>query len=40
MLHTKFQGYLSTGSGVDEDFSKDCTIYWRGGHTRHVTWTV
>ena len=38
MLHAKFHGYWSTGSG--EEGLKIFTIYGRGGHTGHVTWTV
>ena len=38
MLHTKFQGYWSTGSG--EDFLKVFTIYGHGGHIGHVTLRV
>ena len=36
MLHTKFQGHRSIGSGV-EDFLKVFTIYGHGGHLGHVT---
>ena len=36
MLHTKFRGNLSAGSG-EEDFSRVFTIYGRGGHLGHVT---
>ena len=35
MLHTKFQGHQSIGSG-DEDF-KVYTIYGHGGHVGPVT---
>ena len=35
MLHTKFQGHQSIGSG--EDFFKVFTIYGHGGHVGHVT---
>ena len=35
MLHTKFQGHRSIGSGV-EDFNV-FTIYGHGGHVGHVT---
>ena len=35
MLHTKFQGHRSIGSGED-DF-KFFTIYGNGGHVGHVT---
>ena len=38
MLHTKFQGHQSFGSG--EDFFKVFTIYGHGGHLGHVTKTV
>ena len=36
MLHTKFRGNWSTGSGK-EDFECFFTIYGRGGHLGHVT---
>ena len=36
MLHTKFQGHWSTGSG-EEDFFKVFTIYGHGSHVGHVT---
>ena len=36
MLHTKFRGYRSTGSG-DEVFLRVFTIYGCGGHLGHVT---
>ena len=36
MLHTKFHGYRSIGSG-DEDFFKVFTIYGHGRHVGHVT---
>ena len=36
MLHTKFQGHRSSGSG-EEDFFKVFTIYGHGGHVGHVT---
>ena len=36
MLHTKFSGNLSTGSG-EEDFWRFLIIYGRGGHLGHVT---
>ena len=39
MLHTKFRGNRSTGSG-GEDFLKVFTINGRGGHLGHVTWTI
>ena len=35
MLHTKFQGHQSVGSG--EDFFKVFTIYGHDGHVDHVT---
>ena len=34
----KFHGHWSTGSG--EEVLKVFTIYGRGGHFGHVTWTV
>ena len=36
MLHTKFQGHGSIGSGK-EDSLKFFTIYGHGGHVSHVT---
>ena len=36
MLHTKFCGYPSTGSG-EEDFLRVFTIYGPGSHLGHVT---
>ena len=36
MLHTKFQGHWSMGSG-EEDFFKVFTIYEDGSHVGHVT---
>ena len=36
MLHTKFKGHQSIGSG-EEDFFKVFTIYGHGGHVGHVT---
>ena len=36
MLHTKFRGNRSAGSG-EEDFLIVFTIYGRGGHLGHVT---
>ena len=36
MLHTKFRGNRSTGSGK-EDFLIVFTVYRRGGHLGHVT---
>ena len=38
MLHAKFHGHWSTGSG--EEVLKIFTIYGRGGHIGHVTWTA
>ena len=35
MLHTKFRGNRSAGSG--EDFQRVSTIYGHGGHLVHVT---
>ena len=35
MLHTKFCENLPAGSG-EEDFLRDFTIYWYGGHLGHV----
>ena len=35
MLHTKFHGKRSAGSG--EDFQRVSTIYGHGGHLGHVT---
>ena len=35
MLHTKFQGHGSSGSG--EDFFKVFTIYGHGSHAGYVT---
>ena len=36
MLHTKFRGNLSAGSG-EEDFCRVYTIYGRGSQLGHVT---
>ena len=36
LLHTKFQGHGSIGSG-EEDFLKVFTIYGHGSHAGHVT---
>ena len=36
MLHTKFQGHWSIGSG-EEDFLRFFIIYGHGGHVGHVT---
>ena len=36
MLHTKFRGNRTAGSGQD-DFGRVFTIYGRGGHLGHVT---
>ena len=38
MLHAKFQDHRTSGSG--EEIFKVFTIYGRGGHLGHVTWTV
>ena len=38
ILHTKFRGHRPAGSG--EDFGRVFTIYGRGGHFGHVTWTI
>ena len=38
MLHAKFQDHRTSGSG--EFFEKVFTIYGRGGHLGHVTWTI
>ena len=38
MLHAKFHGHWSTGSG--EDVLKVFTIYERSGYIGHVTWIV
>ena len=38
MLHAKFHGHWSTGSG--EEVLKIFNIYGRGGHIGHMTWTV
>ena len=39
MLHAKFQDHRTSGSG-EEDFLKVFTIYGRGGHLGHETWTI
>ena len=39
MLHTKFRENRPAGSG-EEDFGRVFTIYGRGGHLGHVTWTI
>ena len=39
MLHTKFRGNRSTGSGV-EDFWRGFNIYGRSGHLGHVAETI
>ena len=39
MLHAKFKNHRTSGSG-EEDFLKVFTIYGRGGHLGHVTWTI
>ena len=36
MLHTKFCGNRSAGSG-EEDFQRVITIYGHGGHLGHMT---
>ena len=36
MLHTKFQGHWSIGSG-EKDFFKVVTIYGHGSHVGHET---
>ena len=36
MLHNKFQGHGSTGSG-EEDFFMVFTIYGHGSHVGHMT---
>ena len=36
MLHIKFQGHRSSGSG-EEHFLRFFTIYGHGGHVGHVT---
>ena len=38
MLHTKFRENRPAGSG--EEFLRDFTIYGRGSHLGHVTWTI
>ena len=38
MLHAKFQDHRTSGSG--DFFLKVFTIYGRGGHLGHVTWTI
>ena len=37
MLHAKFQDHRTSGSG---GLLKMFTIYGRGGHLGHVTWTI
>ena len=39
MLHAKFRGNRLAGSG-EEDFLRVFTIYGRGSHLGHVTWTI
>ena len=39
MLHTKFQGHRSIGSG-EEDFKVFYHIYEHGCHVVHKTWTL
>ena len=38
MLHANFRDNQPAGSG--EDFDGFFTIYGRGGHLGHVTWTI
>ena len=38
MQHAKFQDHRTFGSG--EDLFKVFTIYGRGDHLGHVTWTI
>ena len=37
MLHTKFQGHWSIGSGGEEDFLRFLPYFGHGGHVGHVT---
>ena len=39
MLHTKFQDHRTSDS-EEEDFLNVFTIYGRGGHLGHVTWSI
>ena len=39
MLHAKFQDHMPSGSG-EKDFLWMFTIYGRGSHLSHVTWTI
>ena len=39
MLYAKFQDHRTSGSG-EEEILKVFTIYGRGGHLGHVTWTI
>ena len=39
MLHAKFQDHRTSGSG-ELRFLKVFTIYGRGSHLGHVTWTI
>ena len=39
MLHAKFQDHRTSVSG-EEDFLNVFTIYGRGGHLGHLTWTI
>ena len=39
MLHAKIQDHMTSGSG-EEIFLKVFTIYGRGGHLGHLTWTI
>ena len=38
MLHTKFQVHRFLV--LEKIFKVFFTIYWRGGHLGHVTWTI
>ena len=39
MLNAKFQDHRTSCPG-EEDFLQVFTIYGRGGHLGHVTWTI
>ena len=39
MLHAKFQDHRTSGSEVENNL-KFYSIYGRGGHLGHVTWTI
>ena len=39
MLHIKFREHRPAGSG-EENFLRVFTIFGRGGHLGHVTWTI